>query len=86
MAHIETTAQEILRQTENKVHGFICSVGTGGTLAGTAEGLKEKNNGIVTGLCDPMGSALYNFLKKMNFLHLEKSITEGIGTTRLQKL
>ena len=85
IAHIETTAQEILRQTENQVHGFICSVGTGGTLAGTAEGLKEKNNHVVTGLSDPMGSALYNFFKKNELSTSGESITEGIGTTRITK-
>tara|TARA_B100000989_G_scaffold75284_1_gene53255 strand:- start:103 stop:1098 length:996 start_codon:yes stop_codon:yes gene_type:complete len=83
VAHIETTAQEILKQTDGSVHGFICSVGTGGTLAGTADGLKEKNKDIITGLCDPNGSALYNFLKKNELTASGESITEGIGTTRI---
>ncbi len=83
IAHIETTAQEILKQTNNKVDAFICSVGTGGTLAGIAEGLKEKNKKIVTGLSDPNGSALYNFLKNNELTASGESITEGIGTTRI---
>ncbi len=82
-AHIETTAPEILKQTENNVHGFICSVGTGGTLAGTSEGLKSKNKNIISGLCDPKGSALYNFFKKNELSTSGESITEGIGTTRI---
>ena len=64
LAHIETTSQEILKQTENKVDAFTCSVGTGGTLAGTAEGLKKFNKNIITALSDPLGSSLFNFLKK----------------------
>ena len=83
LAHIETTAQEILKQTENKVHGFICSTGTGGTLAGVAEGLKSNNNNITIGLSDPQGSALYNFFKKNELTASGESITEGIGTTRI---
>lgn len=83
IAHIETTAQEILKQTNDKVDAFICSVGTGGTLAGTAEGLKEKNKKIITGLSDPKGSALYNFFKKNELSFSGESITEGIGTTRI---
>ena len=52
-------------------------------MAGVAEGLKEKNNNIITGLCDPMGSALYNFFKKSELSASGESITEGIGTTRI---
>ena len=69
LAHIETIAQEILKQTDNKVHGFICSVGTGGTLAGTVEGLKEKNKDIITGLCDQWD--LHYIIFQKNFLHQE---------------
>ncbi len=83
IAHIETTAQEILKQTNDKVDAFICSVGTGGTLAGIAEGLKEKNKKIITGLSDPKGSALYNFFKNNELSASGESITEGIGTTRI---
>ena len=62
-AHIKTTAEEIWNQTGGKVDGFICSVGTGGTLAGVSIGLKEKNKNIKIGLSDPMGSSLYSYIK-----------------------
>ena len=84
-AHKETTAEEIWSQTDGKVDGFICSVGTGGTLAGVAEGLKSKNKNIRIGLSDPYGSALYSYVKN-NTLEMEgSSITEGIGTSRITK-
>jgi cysteine synthase len=84
-AHKETTAEEIWSQTDGKVDGFICSVGTGGTLAGVAEGLKSKNKNIKIGLSDPYGSALYSYVKN-NTLEMEgSSITEGIGTSRITK-
>ena len=83
LAHIETTSQEILKQTENKVDAFTCSVGTGGTLAGTAEGLKKFNKNIITALSDPLGSSLFNFLKKNELSAAGSSITEGIGTSRI---
>ena len=83
LAHIETTSQEILKQTENKVDAFTCSVGTGGTLAGTAEGLKKFNKNIITALSDPLGSSLFNFLKKNELSATGSSITEGIGTSRI---
>jgi cysteine synthase A len=79
LAHIETTAEEIWAQTNGKIDGFICSVGTGGTLAGVSEGLKKKNKNIKIGLSDPYGSSLYSFVKK-GILETEgSSITEGIG-------
>ena len=62
-AHIKTTAEEIWNQTGGKIDGFICSVGTGGTLAGVSIGLKAKNNNIKIGLSDPMGSSLYSYIK-----------------------
>ena len=84
-AHKETTAEEIWSQTDGKVDGFICSVGTGGTLAGVAEGLKSKNKNIKIGLSDTYGSALYSYVKN-NTLEMEgSSITEGIGTSRITK-
>lgn len=85
LAHIETTAEEIWAQTNGKIDGFICSVGTGGTLAGVSEGLKKKNKNIKIGLSDPYGSSLYSFVKK-GILEIEgSSITEGIGTSRITK-
>src|SRR5581483_2066401 len=59
--HIQTTGPEIWQQTEGKVDGFICSVGTGGTLAGIALALKERNSVIKIGLADPKGAALYSY-------------------------
>ena len=84
-AHRETTAEEIWLQTEGKIDGFICSVGTGGTLAGVAEGLKNKNKGIKIGLSDPHGSALYSYIKNNTLTMEGSSITEGIGTSRITK-
>ncbi len=85
LAHYETTAAEIIRDTEGAIDGFICAVGTGGTLAGTAKRLREdKKNNIAIGLADPMGAALYNYytcgdLKASN----GDSIAEGIGQGRI---
>ncbi len=84
-AHIKTTAQEIWNQTSGKIDGFVCSVGTGGTLAGVSIGLKEKNKNIKIGLSDPMGSSLYSYIKTKKLENKGSSITEGIGTTRITK-
>jgi cysteine synthase A len=81
--HIETTAQEIWRDLDGKVDGFICAVGTGGTLAGVSMGLKEHNPGVVIGLADPMGAALYNYYKHGELKAEGSSITEGIGQGRI---
>ena len=83
-AHYVSTGPEIWQQTGGKVDGFICSVGTGGTLAGTGIYLKEKNRDIVVGCADPRGAAMYELFK-----HGEAkaspgdSITEGIGLGRV---
>ena len=84
-AHIQTTAEEIWTQTSGKVDGFICAVGTGGTLAGVSIGLKSKNKNIKIGLSDPMGSSLYSYIKKNKLESSGNSITEGIGTGRITK-
>ena len=84
-AHIKTTAQEIWDQTNGKVDAFTCSVGTGGTLAGTSIGLKEKNKNIEIALSDPMGSSLYSYIKNNKLENTGNSITEGIGTGRITK-
>ena len=81
--HAETTAQEIWAQTNGKVDGFICAVGTGGTLAGTADGLKAHNNNIKIGLADPDGAALYSFYTSGELKMVGSSITEGIGQGRI---
>lgn len=82
-AHVETTSQEIWRQTEGKVDGFICAVGTGGTLAGTAQGLRANNPNIQIGLADPEGAALYHYYKHGELKSEGSSISEGIGQGRI---
>ena len=82
-AHIEGTAPEIWEQLDGKVDGFTCAVGTGGTLAGVAMGLKERNPNIVTALSDPMGSALFGHYKNGELKSEGGSITEGIGQGRI---
>jgi len=81
--HIETTGPEIWRQTDGKIDGFICAVGTGGTLAGVGMALKEKNPNVTIGLADPMGAALYNYYKNGELKSEGSSITEGIGQGRI---
>ena len=82
-AHVETTAPEIWRDTDGKVDGFVCAVGSGGTLAGVALGLKAKNPGIKIGIADPEGAALYNFYAHGELKSSGSSITEGIGQGRI---
>ena len=84
-AHIDTTGPEILEQTEGKVDGFICAVGSGGTLAGTATALRAKNPNIKIGLADPMGAAIYNYFANGELKAEGSSITEGIGQGRITK-
>jgi len=81
--HIRTTAQEIWRQTAGKVDGFVSAVGTGGTLAGVAAGLKEKNRAIKIALADPLGASLYSFYTEGVLKAEGTSITEGIGQGRI---
>jgi cysteine synthase A len=82
-AHIETTAKEIWNDTDGKVDGFICSVGSGGTLAGVAAGLRGFSNDIKIGIADPDGAALYEFYKNGELKSAGSSITEGIGQGRI---
>lgn len=77
-AHIETTAEEIWHQTGGKIDGFVCSVGSGGTLAGVSIGLKAKNPGIRIALADPLGSALFSYYTTGTLKSEGSSITEGI--------
>tara|TARA_B100000780_G_scaffold231499_1_gene171310 strand:- start:691 stop:1686 length:996 start_codon:yes stop_codon:yes gene_type:complete len=84
-AHIRTTAKEIWTQTAGQIHGFVCAVGTGGTLAGVSIGLKERNKNIKIALSDPMGSSLYSHIKFNKLENIGNSITEGIGTGRITK-
>ena len=82
-AHIEGTAPEIWRDTGGKIDGFTCAVGTGGTLAGVAIGLKEKNKDIRIAAADPMGAAIYSWIKHGTLEAHGSSITEGIGQGRV---
>jgi cysteine synthase A len=81
--HIRTTAQEIWAQTNGKVDGFVSAVGTGGTLAGVAAGLKEKNRAVKIALADPLGAALFSFYTEGVLKAEGSSITEGIGQGRI---
>ena len=82
-AHIETTGPEIWRQTAGKIDGFICAVGSGGTLGGIAQALQPK--GVKIGLADPMGAALYSFYTEGVLKSEGNSISEGIGQGRITK-
>jgi cysteine synthase len=83
--HIKTTGPEIWNQTDGKVDGFSCAVGTGGTLAGIAIALKERNKAIRIALADPMGAALYSYYTTGVLKSEGSSITEGIGQGRITK-
>src|ERR1700692_2677824 len=94
--HVETTGPEIWQQTDGKVDGFVCAVGTGGTLAGVAMALKARvpavamavkprGNAVPIALADPMGAALYSFYTTGKLKSEGSSITEGIGQGRITK-
>jgi cysteine synthase len=83
--HRATTGPEIWEQTGGKVDAFTCSVGTGGTLAGVALALKERNPNVRIVLADPMGSAIYNWFDKGELTSEGTSITEGIGQGRITR-
>jgi cysteine synthase A len=83
-AHYVSTGPEIWQQTDGKVDGFICAIGTGGTLAGVSACLKEKNPGVMIGVADPKGAAMYDFFAHGKAKASEGgSITEGIGLGRV---
>ncbi|HEY9872706.1 MAG TPA: cysteine synthase A [Candidatus Obscuribacterales bacterium] len=82
-AHYETTGPEIWQQTDGKVDVWVTSTGTGGTLAGVALYLKEKNPAIKCVVADPMGSGLYSYVKTGEITIEGSSITEGIGNSRV---
>jgi len=82
-AHVATTGPEIWEQTQGKVDGFVCAVGTGGTLAGVAEALRTRKPDVVIGLADPMGAALYSYYTRGVLESSGNSITEGIGQGRI---
>jgi cysteine synthase A len=81
--HYETTGPEIWEQTAGRVDGFICAVGSGGTLAGVGQALKERNPNVKIGLADPRGAALYSFYTTGVLKSEGSSITEGIGQGRI---
>lgn len=81
--HAASTGPEIWEQTDGTVDGFICAVGTGGTLAGVSAYLKHKNPNIVTAAADPMGAAIYSWIKTGELKSEGSSITEGIGQGRV---
>lgn len=84
-AHYDTTGPEIWEQTEGKVDGFICAVGSGGTLAGVAKYLQEQSKDVKVGIADPGGAALYEYFKNGELKSEGTSITEGIGQGRITK-
>ena len=81
--HTDSTGPEIWAQTDGQVDGFICAVGTGGTLAGVSAYLKHKNAAIVTAAADPMGASIYSWIKTGELKGEGSSITEGIGQGRV---
>ena len=81
--HRDTTAREIWHQTNGQIDGFICAVGTGGTLAGVAAGLRGFRPNVKIGLADPMGAALFSYYSTGELAATGSSITEGIGQGRI---
>ncbi|MDJ1172876.1 cysteine synthase A [Roseofilum capinflatum] len=84
-AHYETTGPELWQQTDGKIDGWVAATGTGGTYAGVALFLKEKNPNIQVVVADPMGSGLYSYVKTGEIKPEGSSITEGIGNSRITK-
>ncbi|MFD2649811.1 cysteine synthase A [Devosia albogilva] len=82
-AHIETTGPEIWHDTNGRVDGFICAVGSGGTLAGVAEALRARSSDVKIGLADPEGASLFNYFANGELKSSGNSITEGIGQGRI---
>ncbi|MEM9524004.1 MAG: cysteine synthase A [Pseudomonadota bacterium] len=82
-AHLETTAPEIWEQTQGGIDGFICAVGTGGTLSGTATGLRARSGKIKIGLADPEGAGIYGYYAHGALKSEGSSIIEGIGQNRI---
>ena len=84
-SHEMSTGPEIWEQTNGTVDGFICAVGSGGTLTGVGNALKQRNPKIKIGLADPMGSALFNYYRDGELKSEGNSISEGIGQGRITK-
>lgn len=83
--HMATTAREIYAQTDGNVDGFICAVGSGGTLAGVGLGLRALKSGVKIGLADPLGAALFSYYTTGELKSAGSSITEGIGQGRITR-
>lgn len=83
LAHIRTTAPEIWRQTQGRIDGFTCAVGTGGTLAGVALGLRAEKPDVTIALTDPEGAALFNWFAHGELKAEGSSVSEGIGQSRI---
>lgn len=83
--HYETTGQEIWRQTGGKVDGFVSAIGTGGTLAGVAAALRERNPAVKIALADPPGAAMHSYFTSGELKAEGTSITEGIGQARITR-
>ena len=82
-AHAETTGPEIWDQTDGRIDGFICAVGSGGTLAGVAEALRARNQKVAIGLADPFGASLYEYYANGALKSEGSSVSEGIGQGRI---
>ena len=82
-AHAENTGPEIWRQTSGKIDGFICSCGSGGTLAGIAMALRQRDTNVKIGLADPGGASLYEYYAHGELKAEGTSISEGIGQSRI---
>ena len=82
-AHVRTTGPEIWEQTEGQIDGFVCAVGTGGTLAGVADALRARKPDIAIAIADIPGAALYNYYTHGELKSEGSSITEGIGQGRI---
>ncbi|THD80901.1 MAG: cysteine synthase A [Phenylobacterium sp.] len=82
-AHVQTTGPEIWAQTDGKVDGFICAIGSGGTLAGVAQALRERRPDVQIGLADPHGASLYSYYTDGELRSEGTSISEGIGQARI---
>ena len=82
-AHLHGTGPEIWAQTEGKIDGFICAIGSGGTLAGVARALRERNPAVTIGLADPHGASLHSYYTDGELKSEGASITEGIGQARI---
>jgi cysteine synthase A len=83
--HVRSTGPEIWSQTDGCIDGFVCAIGTGGTLAGVALYLKERKRDVVIAAADPMGAAMYHYIKHGELCSEGSSITEGIGQSRITR-